>query len=430
MGLFSKIFGKTKKDNDKNKYQPNKNEILESKSNVDEEDDDSNKVAPDEIIEISISSSPIGTNSGSKAEDFYVYEWFIKDTGEIFYVGKGRGDRYKRYHDRAYVAEKIRQMYETDIHFVATGLTEEQAIELESKEMSRILNETNDRLTNRIIPLLTKRDNGYNLSPNTPELKFETAPTIYATEIDEHYFGTTYRHFDTVKSEELKSVMFVNVRIREDINTIYGGNIEKYQDETIELLKLHGSKVLKTQYAKSITAWIYIGDEDIYNYKVSQDNAIERLGRNVPTYHLIDVWRFLKEKYGEVTIDKSEELPINPNHNRVALEDIRNLNNWEKGFDEGMSYWREGDVHRKAGDLKKAIELFDLARYNGYNAPALYNSYAMAYRKLKDYDNEIAILDEAIERLKSKDINVNDIAIIKNNERRQRALALKQKQNK
>ena len=27
--------------------------------------------------------------------DFYVYEWFNIDTNEVFYVGKGRGKRYK-----------------------------------------------------------------------------------------------------------------------------------------------------------------------------------------------------------------------------------------------------------------------------------------------------------------------------------------------
>lgn len=26
---------------------------------------------------------------------FYVYEWFIVETGEIFYVGKGTGKRYQ-----------------------------------------------------------------------------------------------------------------------------------------------------------------------------------------------------------------------------------------------------------------------------------------------------------------------------------------------
>ena len=26
---------------------------------------------------------------------FYVYEWFVKETGEVFYVGKGIKNRYK-----------------------------------------------------------------------------------------------------------------------------------------------------------------------------------------------------------------------------------------------------------------------------------------------------------------------------------------------
>ncbi|MGE8077440.1 hypothetical protein [Peribacillus loiseleuriae] len=119
-----------------------------------------------------------------------------------------------------------------------------------------------------------------------------------------------------------------------------------------------------------------------------------------------------------------EEPVINPIHNRVLLKDIKNLHDWEKGFDEGYPYYEEGDKERKAGNILGAIELFDKARYNGYNAPALYSSYAMAYRKLKDYDNEIAILDEAIERLKAEKSN-NETRIMEFNERRVKALALK-----
>lgn len=48
----------------------------------------------------------------------------------------------------------------------------------------------------------------------------------------------------------------------------------------------------------------------------------------------------------------------------------------------------------------------------------------MAYRKLKDYDNEIAILDEAIERLKSEQSD-NETRIMEFNERRAKAFALK-----
>lgn len=34
---------------------------------------------------------------------FYVYEWFIKETNEVIYVGKGKGKRYKvRKHNRLF----------------------------------------------------------------------------------------------------------------------------------------------------------------------------------------------------------------------------------------------------------------------------------------------------------------------------------------
>lgn len=100
------------------------------------------------------------------------------------------------------------------------------------------------------------------------------------------------------------------------------------------------------------------------------------------------------------------EVTINPIHERVPLSDIRNLNNWDKGFDDGYQFWEQGDEVRKTGNIEAAIQLFDKARYNGYCAPALFESYAMAYHKLKDYDDEIDILDEAIERLNRNHTNI------------------------
>ena len=76
---------------------------------------------------------------------------------------------------------------------------------------------------------------------------------------------------------------------------IYGGNYLRYYDKVCELLKIHGYSVIKTKFAKSVTAWIYIGDDDVFNYKNDQRLAIERLGRNIPTYHLLDVLKFLKD---------------------------------------------------------------------------------------------------------------------------------------
>ncbi|MEK4248193.1 GIY-YIG nuclease family protein [Paenibacillus sp. FSL W7-1287] len=436
--MFSKLFGnkKQEKQNGSQKVLKEKKESRKRDNKPVNEVNDvgigmglSFNISSDENEKygISISSSPVGVSTDSTATDFYVYEWFIKDTGEIFYVGKGRGNRYKTFHERAYEAEKIRKMYDTASRFIGTGLTEEQAIELESKEITRILNETNDRLTNRIIPLFTKRDNGYGRSPKTPELQFETAPHFYVSEIEEHYFGIKPRSFDEVKCENLKAVVFITRNVRDEISIIYGGKFDKYQDETKALLSINGSKILKSKFAKSVTAWVYIGDDYVMNYENDQEQALEKLGRNIPTYHLIDVWKFLKENFGEVNTVLEEENPIIPIHNRVSLKEIKNLYDWEKGFDEGMPYWEKGDKERKAGNLERAIELFDIARYNGYNAPALYTSYAMAYRKLKDYENEIAIIDEAIERLRSEKINANEITIMGLKERRAKALVLKQK---
>lgn len=141
---------------------------------------------------------------------------------------------------------------------------------------------------------------------------------------------------------------------------------------------------------------------------------------------MIDVWKALKEKFGNIDIPSVEEVPIAPIHNRVPLNAIKNLGNTSKGYEQGNPLWQEGDIKRKAGDIDEAIMLFDKARYNGYDAPALYTSYAMAFRKLKDFDNEIAIIDEAMERL---DMKTSSVSIMKLKERREKAIELKRKQS-
>lgn len=124
----------------------------------------------------------------------------------------------------------------------------------------------------------------------------------------------------------------------------------------------------------------------------------------------------------QVSITRND-ITINPIHNRVPLESIHNLNNWDKGYDEGHQYWEQGDRLRKDGEIETAISLFDKSRYNGYCSIALYESYAMAYRTLKDYDNEISILDEGIKRHKRY-----KIAVEKLKARRNKAIQLFYKQ--
>lgn len=113
-----------------------------------------------------------------------------------------------------------------------------------------------------------------------------------------------------------------------------------------------------------------------------------------------------EHNYAPVTISVANERQISCDgvvihavYNRVPLSEIRNADNWDKGFKIGFPHWEKGENERKKGNLALAIELFDKARLNGYAAPALYTSYALAYRQLKDYSNEIVILDEGIARM-------------------------------
>lgn len=61
----------------------------------------------------------------------------------------------------------------------------------------------------------------------------------------------------------------------------------------------------------------------------------------------------------------------------------------------GYKYWAQGETARVAGDFEKALSLYDKAKNEGFRETSLYWSYAKIYRKSKEYDLEIAILDEA-----------------------------------
>ena len=97
-----------------------------------------------------------------------------------------------------------------------------------------------------------------------------------------------------------------------------------------------------------------------------------------------------------------DDVIINAVHNRVPLNKIRNANNRDKGFEMGYPYWEKGEQARKEGNYTLALEAYDKARFYGYDSPALYDSYAKTYRQLKDYSNEIVILDEGISRVAYK----------------------------
>lgn len=69
---------------------------------------------------------------------FYVYEYFINETLEVFYVGKGTGKRRFELHNRNKYFMNIYNKYECSVRLVAQGLTNQEACELEKERIAEL----------------------------------------------------------------------------------------------------------------------------------------------------------------------------------------------------------------------------------------------------------------------------------------------------
>lgn len=69
---------------------------------------------------------------------FYVYEWFIVDTLEVFYVGKGTGNRRFETHNRNKYFNRILNKYNCTVRLVYQSLTNEEACELEKERIAEM----------------------------------------------------------------------------------------------------------------------------------------------------------------------------------------------------------------------------------------------------------------------------------------------------
>lgn len=67
------------------------------------------------------------------ARRYYVYEWFIKSTGEVFYVGKGTDNRVTSNKDRNKHFLAIKKKYDCDCRIVKEFDDEQEALDFEKE---------------------------------------------------------------------------------------------------------------------------------------------------------------------------------------------------------------------------------------------------------------------------------------------------------
>lgn len=81
-------------------------------------------------------------------QKYYVYEWFIKDTKEIFYVGKGCRARWKTKKRENKFFMNMLEAHVCEVRKVKENLTEQEAFALEIKLIAYYRKNTDFRLTN------------------------------------------------------------------------------------------------------------------------------------------------------------------------------------------------------------------------------------------------------------------------------------------
>jgi hypothetical protein len=76
--------------------------------------------------------------------EYYVYEWFILETGEIFHIGKGKYRRmFDKKNNRNKYFKNIVSKYECDVRIFKDNLTEEEAWKIEKERIAELRPRTN-----------------------------------------------------------------------------------------------------------------------------------------------------------------------------------------------------------------------------------------------------------------------------------------------
>lgn len=64
---------------------------------------------------------------------YYIYIWYIKSSGEVFYVGRGHGNRYRTLKKRTKYFHEYYDKYECESRIILDNLSEEEAISEEQR---------------------------------------------------------------------------------------------------------------------------------------------------------------------------------------------------------------------------------------------------------------------------------------------------------
>lgn len=226
----------------------------------------------------------------SKDRVYYVYEWFIKDSQKVFYVGKGKGDRYKQ--DKNYYFKKVKENFDCDVRFIKTNLTEYESLLLEEEWIAKRAQEGHV-LTNIVTP------NALGAFEKPEEFTYMQTPKISISRVDREYFGVKDVSYDKINLETLLKTHIYRTSCA-GLGKLYSNSNKEFipQEEcekiinelitkVVQYIEGKGGRVYKSR-AKSVRS--------IINYGVmTYETYLHFKEKGYDVYHLIDVLKFIEE---------------------------------------------------------------------------------------------------------------------------------------
>lgn len=226
-----------------------------------------------------------------KKSIYYVYEWFIKESDEVFYVGKGKGNRFKN-RERNLIFNQIADNFDCDSRIIKDKLTEHEALLYEEDLMQKRSKEGHVLTNIQVI-------GGTSIFGELPNLEYMISPKIDSNLVEEKYFDIQDHSFDKIDIEKLKYSHVPKRVIGIDLAKLYfkdSENVDREQvikkiNDLIETvtnrIENQGGRVYKTK-AKSVKSLICFDPIMHYNYNLEKEKGYD-------VYHLIDVLNFFKE---------------------------------------------------------------------------------------------------------------------------------------
>lgn len=136
--------------------------------------------------------------------NYYVYEYYIKDTDEVFYVGKGKNKRYKDMSNRNKFFKDMYNSHKCSVRKVYNNLSEYDAFEKEKELINYYKTNTSFRLTNQTEG--GEGISGFKLSNGT-KLKISKANKLKWQDKDFKDKQAFHRQYGVYKSEQFRKKM-------------------------------------------------------------------------------------------------------------------------------------------------------------------------------------------------------------------------------